>query len=124
METQIKLLNKAYVESQVRELKEIKKKELKFDVTESDRAFSRTLYVNFYWQGLDSKWLKGCSLRISNHSIPDCVHAEFIIDTDGFLSKKVKEKFKRALEQVVRNTKWKMLHKTIDEFERRRDEKA
>ena len=45
METQAKLLNKDYLETRLRDLSVIRKKEFSFKIHESDRALSRTLYI-------------------------------------------------------------------------------
>lgn len=122
MDNQIKLFNKAYVESQVRQIKQIRLKQLKFEISESDRAFSKTLYVTFYWNGLNGKWLKGCSLRISDHLLPNEVHKTFLVEPDGFLSKKVKAKFTKALELVANDTTKKSVRKNLDAFTRQFNE--
>ena len=48
METQAKLLNKDYLETRLRDLSVIRKKEFSFKIHESDRALSRTLYIEFW----------------------------------------------------------------------------
>lgn len=114
METQIKLFDKAYVESQVRQVKEIRNKQLKFDIYESDRTFSRTLYVNFYWNSMDNKWVKGCTLRISDHLLPNDIHRTFLVNPSKFLDKKTKEKFTHALGIVARDTIKKSIRKNLN----------
>jgi hypothetical protein len=57
METQAKLLNKDYLETRLRDLSVIRKKEFSFKIHESDRALSRTLYIEF-WKNEALKLLK------------------------------------------------------------------
>lgn len=119
METQIKLLNKDYVESQVRQVKEVRDKQLRFEIDESDRTFSRSIYVNFYWCSVDNAWLKGCTLRISNHLLPNNIHTTFLVKPDNLLDKKTKQKFMRALELVASNTIKKSVRKNLDRLSKR-----
>jgi len=119
METQIKLFNKAYVESQVRQIKEVRHKQLKFDIQESDRAFSRTLYVSFFFNSVDNKWLKGCTLRISDHLLPNELYKTFLVKPNDFLDKKTKAKFIRALELVASDTSKKSVRKNLDRLTKR-----
>lgn len=119
METQIKLFNKDYVESQVRQVKEVWHKQLRFDIEESDRAFSKTLYVNFYWCSVDNTWLKGCTLRISNHIVPNDIHKTFLVKPENFLDKKTKAKFMRALELTASDTIKKSVRKNLDRLSKR-----
>lgn len=119
MEKQVKLFNKDYVESQVRQVKEVRHKQLRFDIEESDRAFSKSLYVNFYWCSVDKTWLKGCTLRISNHLLSNDIHTTFLVKPDNFLDKKTKQKFMRALELVASNTTKKAVRKNLDRLSMR-----
>lgn len=119
METQIKLFNKAYVESQVRQVKEVRHKELRFTIEESDRAFSRTLYVSFWYCSIDKTWLKGCTLRISDHLLQNDVHTTFLVKPLNWLDKKTKQKFMRALELVASNTIKKSVRKNLDRLLKR-----
>ena len=119
METQIKLLNKAYVESQVLQVKEVRHKQLKFEIEESDRAFSKSIYVSFYWCSVDKSWLKGCTLRISDHLLQNDVHTTFLVKPLNWLDKKTKQKFMRALELVASNTAKKAVRKNLDRLSKR-----
>lgn len=119
MDKQLKLFNKEYVESQVRQVKEVRHKQLKFKITESDRAFSKSIYVNFYWQSIDKVWLKGCALRISDHIIDKDLHKTFLIKPENFLDIKTKMKFARALELTASDTIKKSVRKNVDYLSRR-----
>jgi GTP-dependent phosphoenolpyruvate carboxykinase len=105
METQIKFLNKQYLETRLREIREIKRKEIKFEIEESDRAFSKTLYVNFFCLGIDNKWFKNHTLRISDHSFADCPHTQFIIEPNEYMTKKKKQQFIKSIELAIRKAK-------------------
>ena len=105
METQSKFLNKQYLETRLWETREIKRKEIKFEIEESDRAFSKTLYVNFFCLGLDNKWFKNHTLRISDHSFADCPHTQFIIEPNEYMTKKKKQQFMKAIELAIRKAK-------------------
>ena len=113
METQSKFLNKQYLETRLREIREIKLKEITFDIEESDRAFSKSLYVNLYCPSGNGKWFKNHTLRISDHSFKDCLHTQFIIEPSAFLTKKKKQQFVRALETSVRKAKTKHFYKEM-----------
>lgn len=102
METQIKLLNKQYLDTRIREIKEIRRKEVLFSIEESDRAFSKTLYIRFYTMSSNGKVFKNHTLRISDHEQKDCPHSQFIINPDACLTKKKKEQFMKALEFAIR----------------------
>ena len=87
MEKQEKFLNKQYLETRVREVKEIRQGVVKFEITESDRLFSKTLYVNFYCFGEKGKWFKNHTLRVSDHNFEDCPHTQFIVEPTEDLTK-------------------------------------
>lgn len=118
METQSKFLNKQYLETRLREIREIKRKEITFEIEESDRAFSKSLYVNLYCPSGSGKWFKSHTLRISDHSFEDCPHTQFIIEPSAFLTKKKKQQFVRALETAVRKAKTKHFYKEMENISR------
>lgn len=114
MEKQEKFLNKQYLETRVREVKEIRQKKMKFDITESDRLFSKTLYVNFYCFGENGKWFKEHTLRVSDHVLEDCYHSQFIVDPNENLTKKKKAQFLRVLELAVKKAQIRNFYKEIE----------
>lgn len=118
METQSKFLNKQYLETRLWEIREIKRKEITFEIEESDRAFSKSLYVNLYCPSGSGKWFKNHTLRISDHSFEDCPHTQFIIEPSAFLTKKKKQQFVRALETAVRKAKTKHFYKEMENISR------
>jgi hypothetical protein len=113
MDIQAKVLNKQYLETRIREIKEIKRKEIIFDIEESDRVFSKTLYVNFYCQGEDSWWFKGHTLRISDHFQENCPHSQFIINPSEWFTKKKKVQFMKTLENAVKKAKTRCFYKEL-----------
>lgn len=119
METQIKFLNKQYLETRIRELKQVRRKEVKFEIKESDRAFSKTLYIEFYCNAGKDKWFKQRTLRISDHLLPDCPHAQFIIEPNGFLTKKKKHQFITMLENTVKRSKERQFYIELDKISTR-----
>ena len=124
MDTQMKLFDEAYVESQVRQVKEVRQKKIDFGIYKSDRVFSRTIYVNFICNAVDGTLLKGCTLRISDHLLPNETHRTFLVKPDNFLDKKTKEKFRKALELTASDTIKKSIRKNLDKLSRRYDSEA
>lgn len=122
MEKQIKLLNKQYLETKLREIKEIKRKEVFWDIEESDRAFSKSIYINFYIENTNgSKW-KNHTLRISDHSLIDCPHSQFIIEPNDFLTKKKKSQFAKVLENAIKKAQTKHLFKSLEKISKGKKE--
>lgn len=118
METQNKFFNKQYIETRLREIKEIKRKDILFDIEESDRAFSRSLYVNFYCPSSDNKIFKGHTIRISDHllDVDKCPHSQFIVDPTAIMTKKKKAQFIRTIENSIIKTKTKHFYKELKEI--------
>lgn len=105
METQVKFLNKQYLETRIMEIREIKRKEILFEIKESDRSFSKSLYIEFYCYGENEKWFKQKTLRISDHEIPNCPHTQFIIEPNSTLTKKKKQQFMKTLIGTIKRSK-------------------
>lgn len=114
MDTQSKLLNKQYLETRIRELKEIKTKELEFTIEESDRAFSKSLYINFWCKGKGIEHFKISTLRVSDHEQEVCPFTQFIVYPNNTLTKKKKAELMRLLEQTIRKGKTNFVKKTIN----------
>ena len=113
MELQSKLLNKQYLETRIRELKDIRNKDFTFDIKESDRVFSRSLYVNFYRKGVNIEHYKCATLRISDHEQEDCMFDQLIVRPNDTLTKKKKAELMRLLEQTIRKGKTKFVYSTL-----------
>lgn len=122
MDKQIKLLNKDYLSTRIRELKEIKRKELTFEIEESDRAFSKSLYVCFYTTDSSGKPFKTHTLRISDHSSPNCIHTQFIIEPNEDLTKKKKAQFMKILESCVRKGQTRFFYKEMEKITKKVEE--
>lgn len=108
MDKQSKFLSKEYLETRLRDFSAIKKHELYFQIHESDRVLSKTLYVEF-WVKDGNKNFKQQTIRISDHAI-DCPHAQFIIEPYACLTKKKKQQFVRTIENIIEFSKKKALY--------------
>lgn len=120
MEAQEKLLNKQYLETRIRELKEIRTKELEFTIEESDRVFSKSLYINFWCKGKGIEHFKMSTLRVSDHEQEDCPFIQFIVCPDNTLTKKKKAELMRLLEETIRKGKTNYVKKTIKKLTKER----
>lgn len=110
MEKQSKLLDKNYLSTRLREIKEIKRGEIKFSIYESDRTFSKSIYINFYTLHSDGYWYKQGQMRISDHEQANCpLKNQIIIDPDACLEKNTKQKFMKSIERCVYGAKRKRL---------------
>lgn len=118
MDRQTKFFNKQYLETRLRELRKIKKKEIFFNIEESDRAFSKSLYINFYIPSSNEKKFKSHTLRISDHALENCVHSQFIVEPNDYLTKKKKAQFTRILELAVKRAKIKQVYKELNKISR------
>lgn len=118
METQAKFLKKSYLETRMRDFEEIRKGEIRFEVTESDRAFSRTLYITFYTLHTDGIWHKQGQMRISDHEARNCdLKNQLIIDPDAPLDKRQKEKFVACVKRCLCGAKRKHLKREMQRVE-------
>ena len=115
METQAKLLNKDYLETRLRDLSVIRKKEFSFKIHESDRALSRTLYIEF-WKKEGENYYKQQTIRISDHSQNDCPHIQFIVKPYDFLAKKKKQQFLRTIENTIKASERKSLYRKLNQI--------
>lgn len=107
MDKQSKFLDKNYLKTRLMEFDAIKKGELTFELKESDRVLSKTLYVDF-WANSGDKHYKQATMRISDHSI-DCPHTQFIIEPYELITKKKKQQFVRLVECSIKRAKDKSL---------------
>lgn len=105
VETEEKFLDINYVETRIRELKEIRNKKYAYKIQKSNRENSKTIYVRFYevlnFKG-DDKFFGEVQLRISDHYLPDKFCVQFITRENTFLTKKRKTTFKRTLENCIK----------------------
>lgn len=113
LERQSKFFNKQYLETRLGEFKEIKKKEILFKIEESDRVFSKSLYIEFYTMQDFDKGYKNHTLRISDHPLKDCPHTQFIVEPNECLTKKKKAQFVRAVETSIKKAQMRNLYKEL-----------
>ena len=121
MDTQSKLLNKQYLETKIRELKEIRTKELEFTIEESDRVFSKSLYINFWCKGKGIEHFKISTLRVSDHEQENCPFIQFIVYPNNTLTKKKKAELMRLLQETIRKGKTNFVKKTINMLTREKE---
>ena len=112
MDRQSKFLSKEYLETRLRDFSAIKKHELYFQIYESNRVLSKTLYIEF-WVKDGNKNFRQQTIRISDHII-DCSHAQFIVDPYACLTKKKKQQFIRLIESVIKLSKRKSLYRKLE----------
>jgi hypothetical protein len=115
MDTQSKLLNKEYLETRLRDLSVIRKKEFSFKIHESDRALSKTLYVEF-WQKDGESYFKQQTIRISDHWQDDCPHIQFSVKPYDFLTKQKKQQFLRTIENSIKAMRRKSLYRKLNKI--------
>lgn len=100
-------LSPEYLETRLRDFKDVKSKKVKFVITKSNREDSRTLYVQF-WVGNR----KVSQLRVSDHII-NTSDTQFIV-ADTILTKKKKAQFVRLVEKSIQKAYDKHLKLTIN----------
>lgn len=111
METQAKLLDKNYLATRIKEFKEIKRGDIRFEIYDSDRAFSNSVYITFFTYG-GNKWYKQFTIRISDH-YADSPHEQFIINTQLSLTKHIKEKFMKLVDKVIKHSHMRTFYKEV-----------
>lgn len=87
-------LSQEYLETRLRDFKDVKSKKVKFVITKSNRKDSRTLYVQFRVGNR-----KVSRLRVSDHII-NTSDTQFIV-ADTILTKKKKAQFVRLVEKSI-----------------------
>lgn len=100
-------LSPEYLETRLRDFKDVKSKKVKFVITKSNREDSRTLYVQF-WVGNR----KVSQLRVSDHII-NTSDTQFIV-ADTILTKKKKAQFVRLVEKSIQKAYDKHLKLTMN----------
>ena len=114
MDKQIKLLNKEYLATRIGELKEIKRGEATFKIRNSDRVFSKSIYIEFWlpMSGTD-KFYKGATLRISDHEQENCMFEQIIINPEKPLTKKKKAELVRNLDATIKKAQIKRVRHAL-----------
>lgn len=123
MENQSKLLSKEYLEIRLKEFKEIEKNEITFSFENSNRAFSNSLYICFYSESGGKFWKRN-TLRISDHFQNGCPHTQFLIEPNRVLSKKIKLKFMRTLNNIIKKCKIKHIYKEFTNLNKNEKDKS
>ena len=100
-------LSPEYLETRLRDFKDVKSKKVKFVITKSNREDSRTLYVQF-WVGNR----KVSQLRVSDHII-NTSDTQFIV-ADTILTKKKKAQFVRLVDKSIQKAYDKHLKLTMN----------
>lgn len=117
METQSKFLDKRYLETRLNEITEIKRGEMRYEIENSDRADSKSLYIMFFLLNGNSHWQKYATLRISDHEQKNCIFPQFIVAPNDIMTKKKKQKFIGAIKKSVARAKIKFRVKALDKME-------
>lgn len=107
METEAKFLDVNYVETRIREFKDIRSRQVAFKVERSNRENSNSIYVRFYLTRInkgEERFFAGSGVRISDHYLNDYPHKQFIVDTSMPLTKGRKAIFIKTLEKALKLT--------------------
>lgn len=99
-ERETKFLDKNYIEAKLKEIQKIENRRVSYDIKESDRSFSKTIYINFYIK-VNGRWLKEHTLRISDHLVPKTHYPTFLIKPNKELTSHRKQVFFKQLENAV-----------------------
>lgn len=118
MAKQNKFFEKEYVETILRDFKPIKSKEISFQIYDSDRSYSKSMYIGFWHHIKDIGWRKLATLRVSDHIDKNCIHPQFIVDLSKVLTKKKVELFKRTINNCIKRCKHKVLQLNINKISR------
>lgn len=113
METQSKFLSIPYLETRLKEIQEIKRGEMRYEIENSDRADSKSLYIMFFLLNGNLHWQKYATLRISDHKQGDCVFPQFIVEPTDIMTKKKKKRFLSAVKQSIATARLKMRIKEL-----------
>ena len=118
MVRQTKFFEKEFVANILNDFKQIKSKEISFQIYNSDRSYSKSMYIGFWHQIKDIGWRKLATLRISDHTDKNCIHPQFIVDLSGILTKKKVALFRRTISNCIKKCKHKVLQLNINKISR------
>ena len=108
MDYEEKFLDPAYIETRVRDFKEIKRGDLDFKVFRSSNyPESASLYIKF----MRGAWIIS-ELRVSDHII-ETKQTQFIVERGAILTKKKKDAFIRLVEKCIGTAKRKILTQAL-----------
>lgn len=108
MELQSKFLNKEYLDIRIKEFDEIKNKEFEYIIKKSNRALSKSLYVEFCLNNNGFRF-KVATLRVSDHRLEKCMHTQFIINPLEVLTKSKRKSFVKIINRLFKKGRQKML---------------
>lgn len=112
MEKQNKFLDKKYIENRLDLIKEIHTGQIHYSIEESNRVMSKSLYVNFYCGGTRCH-----TLRISDHTLPSCVHTQFIVEPFENATKKKRLQFAKLVDSCIQKAMKKYYYTVIRKME-------
>lgn len=102
MDKQDKFFDKNYLATRLRDFPAIKNKSVWFKIGDSNRAFSKTIYVYLFTsEDLRSEY----AIRISDHPHEQAGQVQFLISPDDFLTKRKKQEFIRIVEHAIKRAK-------------------
>lgn len=113
METELKFLDENYIETRVREIKEVRTKQVAYKIEHSNNQDSSSIYIRFYIinkKGDEEKYFGGTTVRISDHVLSaerlnaNSSYKQFIVKPEMVLCKKRKAMFMKVLENAVKLT--------------------
>lgn len=108
MDYEEKFLDPAYLETRVRDFKEIKRGDLEFKIVRScNYPESASLYLKF----TRGNWIIS-ELRISDHSV-NTKQTQFIVERGQILTKKKKDTFVRLVEKCIGVARRKILAQAL-----------
>ena len=102
MDKQDKFFDKNYLATRLRAFPAIKNKSVWFKIGDSNRTFSKTIYVYLFTsEDLRSEY----AIRISDHPHEQAGQIQFLINPDDFLTKRKKQEFIRIVEHAIKRAK-------------------
>ena len=118
MDKQSKFFDKNYLTTRLRDFAAIKNKSVWFEIGDSNRSYSKTIYVYLYTA---TELRAEHTIRISDHPHEQAGQTQFLINPDEFLTKKKKQEFIQIVEHAIKRAKQnttryylKKVSKTID----------
>lgn len=114
MDKQSKFLDKDYLTTRLRDFTAIKKKLVWFDITDSDRTFSKSIYINLYTNADKGSFH---SIRISDHPHEVIGQTQFLIEPNEDMTKKKKEQFIRVVELGIKKARFNTASSFLRKFD-------
>lgn len=123
MKTEDKLIDINYLTTIMNDFKEVRRKEVIYEITPSDRPNSNSMYIAIFMHAPGNKIHRQFTLRISDHLLDECPHKQFLIYPGKELTKKRRNLFIRTLQNVIdssmiRNTRLTIKNMPIEKEEK------